>query len=188
MLKAWGTEDVYMGEIKSTLDLVMEKTRNLTLSDEEKQVQKLKETENRIKGLLQKLLDGLLTKNQISQEYERIKKEADLSDNKIFVDEVIGRLDPDQGAPIMLEVLEECCGLKTASFQAVIDEYHKSYHQAVQNRTAQLKEHLAQKHSVAGTAVIPNLDADEQWQQTAQDMRRQFESKLNRAYEMTIEY
>ena len=29
-----------MGEIKSTLDLVMEKTRHLTLSQEEKKVQK----------------------------------------------------------------------------------------------------------------------------------------------------
>jgi TRAP-type C4-dicarboxylate transport system substrate-binding protein len=80
----------------------------------------------------------------------------------------------------MLEILEECCGLETASFQAAVDEYHQAYKQAVQNRTAQLKEHLAQNHSVAGTAVIPNLDADEQWQQAAQDMRRQFENNLNR--------
>ena len=170
-----------MGEIKSTLDLVMERTRNLTLSKEEKQAQKLKETENRIKGLLQKLLDGLLTKNQISQEYERLKKEAGLSDNKLFVEEVLRRLDPEQGAQIMLEILEECCGLETAPFQAVIDEHHQAYNQAVQKHTAQLKEHLAQKHSIAGTAVIPNLEADEQWQQATQDMQRQFESKLNRA-------
>ena len=38
-----------MGEIKSTLDLVLEKTKNLTLSSEEKESQKQKEIENRIK-------------------------------------------------------------------------------------------------------------------------------------------
>ena len=43
-----------MAEIKSTLDLVMEKTRNLTLSSEEKQAQKQIEIGNRIKGLVQK--------------------------------------------------------------------------------------------------------------------------------------
>jgi len=34
-----------MGEIKSTLDLVMEKTKNLSLSSEERQEQKNKEIE-----------------------------------------------------------------------------------------------------------------------------------------------
>ena len=43
-----------MGEIKSTLDLVLEKTKNLTLSSEEKEEQKQKEIEKRIKGMMQK--------------------------------------------------------------------------------------------------------------------------------------
>ena len=42
-----------MGEIKSTLDLVMEKTKNLSLSDEERLGQKNKEIASRIRGLLQ---------------------------------------------------------------------------------------------------------------------------------------
>ncbi|MBW2432576.1 MAG: hypothetical protein JRF36_03165, partial [Deltaproteobacteria bacterium] len=50
-----------MGEIKSTLDLVMEKTRNLNLSDEEKQDQKNKEIESRLNGLLQKFEDQIIT-------------------------------------------------------------------------------------------------------------------------------
>ena len=39
-----------MGEIKSTLDLVLEKTRHLSQTSEEKQAQTLKNTEDRIKG------------------------------------------------------------------------------------------------------------------------------------------
>ena len=174
-------EEKNVGEIKSTLDLVMERTKNLTLTSTEKQAQKDKDTENRIKGLVQKLLDGLLTKNQLIKEYERLKKEVGLSDNKLFVDEVLRRLDPGQNTQIMLEILKECCGIETASFQAVIDEYLKAYNRAVQKRTVQLKELLAEKYSISGSAVIPNLDADEQWHQAAQDMLRQFENKLNRA-------
>ena len=63
-----------MGEIKSTLDLVMERTKNLSLSDEEKQAQKQKEVESRIRGLLQKYLDGWLDKNQLKIDYESLKK------------------------------------------------------------------------------------------------------------------
>ncbi len=46
-----------MGEIKSTLDLVMDKTRHLTLSDEEKQEQKEKEFKKNLKGPTQKFQD-----------------------------------------------------------------------------------------------------------------------------------
>ena len=43
-----------MGEIKSTLDLVLEKTRHLSQSSEEKQAQTQKDTGNRINGMLKK--------------------------------------------------------------------------------------------------------------------------------------
>ena len=68
------TEEKRVAEIKSTLDLVMEKTRNLTLSSEEKQAQKQIDVENRIKGLVQKFEDGLLTGNQLKRNYDSLKK------------------------------------------------------------------------------------------------------------------
>ena len=73
-----------MAEIKSTLDLVMEKTRNLTLSSEEKQAQKQIDIGNRIKGLVQKFEDGLLTGNQLKRNYDSFKKDADLPDDSLL--------------------------------------------------------------------------------------------------------
>jgi hypothetical protein len=180
------TEDIKVGEIKSTLDLVMEKTRNLTLSDEEKQVQKQKEIESRIKGLLQKLLDGLLTKNQLTKEYERFKKEADLSDDKLLADEVLTRMDPGPDSQILLKILEECCGLETTSFQVIIDDYHKAYNQAARKRTVQLKEHLARQHAISGSAVLPNLETDEEWQRQMREMRNGLADSLSQAQDRII--
>lgn len=50
-----------MAEIKSTLDLVMEKTKDLSLSDEERQGQKNKEIGSRIRGLLNKFQDKAIS-------------------------------------------------------------------------------------------------------------------------------
>ena len=58
-----------MAEIKSTLDLVMEKTKNLSLSSEERQAQKSKEIESRIRGLLQKFKDQALSADKFKSEY-----------------------------------------------------------------------------------------------------------------------
>ena len=168
-----------MGEIKSTLDLVMEKTRNLTLSAEEKLAQKEIEIGNRIKGLVQKYQDGLLIKNQLKTEYEGLKKDSNLSDDSLLVNEVLARLDPDQNPQILMEILEEFCRLDTATIRASIKDYRDACNQAAQKRALQIKENLAQKYSITGSAVSPNLDADEKWQRETQDLQRQFEDRLS---------
>ena len=63
-----------MGEIKSTLDLVMEKTRHLTLSQEEKEDQKRIEVNKKLQGLLQKYQDNLLKKENLKKELNKLKK------------------------------------------------------------------------------------------------------------------
>jgi hypothetical protein len=175
-----------VAEIKSTLDLVMERTKNLTLSAAEKQAQKQLEIENRIKGLVQKLQDGLLTHDQLKTEYESLQKESDLSDNSLLVREILTRLDPDRDNQILLAALEECCRLDTARIRADLNDYRDDYQRAARQRSAQLKEDLARNHSISGSAVLPNLAADENWQQKAQAMRRQFEQKLNRTQDSLI--
>ena len=170
-----------MGEIKSTLDLVMERTRNLTLSDEEKQAHKQMEIASRIKGLLQKMLDGMLTEYQFETDYVRLKKEADLPDDRLLVDEILTRLDPDQDPQPLLALLEACCRLDPAPFRTTINDYREAYKRAAQKSSARLIEDLAQKHCISGSAVLANLEADGQWRRAAQDMRRQFEESLNQA-------
>lgn len=174
-----------MAEIKSTLDLVMERTKNLTLSSEEKQAQKDKKITNRIKGLVLKLQDGLLAASQFNELYGKLKKDSELPDDSLLVRDVLTRLDPGQDNQVLLETLEECCRVDTATVRSIINDYRDAYNLAAQKRSAQLKEDLAQKHSISGTAVIPNLDADGQWHQEAQDMRRQFEDRLGQASGMT---
>jgi len=180
------TEENKVGEIKSTLDLVMERTKNLTLNAEEKQAQKQIEIENRIKGLVQKLQDGLLTSNQLKREYESFKKDSDLSDDSLLVREIQTRLDPARDNQILLETLEASCRLDTATIRANLKDYRDACHRAARERSAQLKEELAQNHSISGSAVLPDLDSDEQWQQTAQDLRRQFEDNLSQTQDKLI--
>ncbi|UCD79988.1 MAG: hypothetical protein JSW26_00720 [Desulfobacterales bacterium] len=170
-----------MGEIKSTLDLVMEKTKNLSLSDEEKRAQKQKETESRIKGLLQKYLDGLLAKNQLRIDYESLKKEFDLSDDASMIDEILRRLDPNQDNQLLLEILEECCRVNPAVISSIIDDFRRAYDEAAGERMTQLKEDLARKYAISGSAVVPNLDADEQWRRLEEHLRLRFEDLLNQA-------
>ena len=168
-----------MGEIKSTLDLVMEKTRNLKLSDEEKQAQKQSEVASRIKGLLQKLQDGLIPESQFQAKYEQLKTEFGQSDDSPLIDEIFSRLDPDAETGIFLNILTTCCHFETARISSMIENYGETCQAAERKRSLQIEEILASKYLITGTAVVPNLDADEEWQQQLKDMRGHFEKQLN---------
>ena len=169
-----------MGEIKSTLDLVLEKTKNLKLSSEEKEAQKQKEIEKRIKGLLQKFQDGVLEKNQLKIDYKNFKKDSDLSDNNFLLNEITNRLDPDQDNHRLLEILQECCSVDPAAIEAFITDYRVAYHQAAEGSSERLKDYLAAQYRISGSAVVPNLETDEQWRQKVRELRAGFGDRLNR--------
>ena len=169
-----------MGEIKSTLDLVLEKTKNLTLSPEEKEAQEHNEIENRIKGMIQKYQDEILSKKQLITDYEMLKKDYDMSRNNTLIIEITKRIGPDQDNQALLELLQACCTIDTAAIETIIENFRKAYHKAAGNRMDRLKENLTQKYSISGSAVVPNLEADEQWRQEAREMRAGYEGQLNR--------
>ena len=48
------------------------------------------------------------------------------------------------------------------------------------NLLERLKEYLSTQYRVSGSAVVPNLETDEQWRQKAQELRSGFAERLNR--------
>jgi hypothetical protein len=169
-----------MGEIKSTLDIVLEKTKNLKLSSVEKAEQQHKEIETRIKAILQKYQDGILTRADFISAYHLLQKDFNLGDFKDLVNEIFRRIDPDQDNQPLLELLDDCCHLHPAGIAAVINDYREAYHSAARNRMKLLKADLAQKYSISGSAVVPNLAADEPWRRELQAIRSGFDRNLNR--------
>jgi hypothetical protein len=157
-----------MGEIKSTLDLVLERTKHLSQSSEEKQAQKQKDIENRLNGMLQKYQDGLLSLGQLQRDYEALKTEYKLPDNTTLADQVIIRLDPDLDNRALFEVLEHCCQLDYTGLAEVIEGYRADCHKAALSRIEPMKERLAREYRISGSAVVPNLASDEQWHREAQ--------------------
>ena len=175
-----------MGEIKSTLDLVLEKTRHLSQTSEEKLVQTQKDTENRINGLLQKYIDGLFSIEQLQRDYEKINAEFKLPDHAALAGQVIHRLNPDQDNRGLFEVLDHCCQLDYSGLADLINQYQAGYQTAAQSRMEALKESLARKHKISGSAVVPNLEADEKWHRDAQEMLSAVKEELDQEKERLL--
>ena len=175
-----------MGEIKSTLDLVMEKTKHLSQSSEEKHAQRRKDIENHLRGMLQKYQDKAISLEHLQRDYERLKAEFSLPDHTLLAGRVIDRLDPDGDNRDLIEVLEHCCNLNSRGLADLIQHHQAEVQTAAQSRMKTLKESLAQNHKISGSAVVPNLEADEDWQKKAQELASACQEKLSQEKERLV--
>jgi len=179
-----------MAEIKSTLDLVMEKTKGLVQSDEEKKAIRNQEREQRARSLLLKLKEGQIR-----------------PDNLVGALEELGEKDIAPLRRILIRLLMESIslgadnsaflgGLKSLSassgddgmkkIEALLQEYDRSVVELAHVYRKKLLEELS-RQGISGSAVIPKLDQDSDWAEARKGMDIQFEARLNQAKELFIE-
>jgi len=167
-----------MGEIKSTLDLVMEKTRHLTLSGEERQEQQEKEFRKKLNGCAQKFQSQTINKRELKNEINNLIKTYGLKDEAIIIGEFLNRLDFNQNNQPLLAVLNELWSIDVEKLQAIFNDYNKTIKTEAQKRLEEIKENLAKKRFISGLAVIPNIYADDEWRRRLNDINSRFDQLL----------
>ncbi len=168
-----------MGEIKSTLDLVMEKTKHLTLSKAEEQEQKYDEINKRLKGLVHKYRDKALKRKEFEHELNNMRKTFGSEVSDILIRQLLDDLNLNQDNEPFLSLLKDVCGKDTTELASVFDEYQDKILLVTQEGMNRIKENLAEKHFISGSAVVPNLKTDPVWTATVRDIHGKFERALN---------
>jgi len=168
-----------MGEIKSTLDLVMEKTRHLKLSQEEKEEQKQDEIQKRIKGLLLKYQGKLINKQQLKNDMEDLRSSHRKTADQVLRSEILDGIDLDKDNTSRLELLKEICGLEISGLEVVLHDYLGLILESANKRIKQIKKFLSKKRFVSGSAVIPNLERDTEWLADVRAIKNKFAEKFN---------
>jgi hypothetical protein len=170
-----------MAEIKSTLDLIMEKTKNLTMTEEEKNTLKCKEWKGKIKGWIQKLIDGRMNLHELeSNFYEATAEYSDI--RPLFKEALIRNIHPDGNNSLIFQSLEKILGVNTLPFEDIIRTYQKNVVVEAGKRMEYRAMKLRQSE-IFGSSVIPNINRDEAFRQylrkADEDFRHQLASSLN---------
>jgi len=152
-----------MAEIKSTLDLVMEKTRHLRLSQKEKEAQNRIEVNRRLQGLLQKYQDNLLRKEDLTKELDHLKTAYDLNVDHLLTDVLLNSLKLDRNNKVFLELLGEILECNISGLETIFQNYKNAVKSATKKRVEQIKIDLSKKRFISGSAVVPNLENDREW-------------------------
>jgi len=168
-----------MAEIKSTLDIIMEKAKKFSMTEEEKQGFKRQGLEGKIKGLVQKTLDGILDSERFIAEVAALEaRDKDLVD-PILKEELVARLEVDANSEALLKMLKNTAGTAWAAVRKVLDDFEKK---ADMQKDSHLKTLLDdfKKRGISGSAVLPNLDADPEWARIEAEMKRQLQEEVRK--------
>ena len=167
-----------MSEIKSTLDLVMEKTKHLSMSAEEKKQRKRADFEKRLQGLLQHYADGALSANALEEKINELEAEKKISDRRLVVGGVLCRIDPaqdnDRWLDLVSAIAPEVSPFLTEAL-ATLRQEEAGLLQAVQRR---LLDRLKKIHGIEGSAVVCNPEKDASYLENLAALREETRSKI----------
>ena len=166
-----------MGEIRSTLDIIMEKAKNLEVTEEEKAELQRKEIEAKAKGLLQKYLDGLLGMEDISSEIQNMSKDAQGWAREALKNECKERIDFEKDNTQILVLLEQVLGLDTRGVRDLIEKFRSHFSREVERIRGQIEEEL-QRKGIRGSAVVVNHRAAPEWPSFVDQQRESFRERL----------
>jgi len=165
-----------MAKIRSTLDIVMERTKDLSLSAEEKEKFRREEWKGKCLGLVQRYRARLLDTDALRIELAQGKQDYPGLE-KIFRQELIRAINPDQEQQLLAEGLKDVLGIDPAPYLARMEAYQgrrtELWRQASKKALSDLK-----RRGVQGSAVLPNLENDPGWKATLEMLHAELQEEL----------
>lgn len=169
-----------MAEIKSTLDLVMERTRGLSLTDKEKKQMKDKELSGKIQALLERYANDYMGLKWLETELNNLGMAGDPKIRAVLKAEIVERLSPNGDADKLLEALDGILGIPADVYEAIIAAHNQTL---AKKKQSFLKKQTARLNSqnISGSAVLPNIAASSGWKKEQEKMAEEFRQKIKSA-------
>jgi hypothetical protein len=170
-----------MGEIKSTLELAMERTEKVTISEKEKGEIKQREVLQKATSLFHRYREGRLSLNEILKQIERMKKKTATTVKELLLSQWIDALSLDDDDERILKGIET---LKQRSIDEVKQKFHSLLSQYLSEKEkvkekvkVQFTEAL-RKDSIYGSSVEPKFEGGELWKKENEKLDHSYKMKL----------
>ena len=166
-----------MAEIKSTLNIIMEKTKDLTMTEAEREQLLREEWAGKIKGWVQNYQDNLINLETLRSELRKEGKERYFELQKILKKEILNRIEPDTDNCNLFKILENVLDIRREPLESAINRFQEEVALERTSKLESLKSQLSQM-GISGSAVIPNLNNDTQWNRYYQERKNDFRKEV----------
>jgi len=170
-----------MSEIKSAIELAMEKTKSLIMNDEEKKIYAIEEMANRIRALLRRYIEGMVKKEDIAEELAGIQGD-DAAKQSVFVDVLIEEFDM-QGEKMKLVDLFEFAGIGLTDLLRVeLETLRGRFEEQLERKEIVARKDIIdslEKRGISGDAIELNLEEWNEWNQMIEETMNIFKKRIS---------
>jgi hypothetical protein len=172
-----------MGKIKSTIDLIMEKTKGMEFSAEERKQMEEKKYLTRAEVLSKRYLNGDLR-------FEDLKKELagyEEKEKNIITQNILRQLAQSlditkNGERILggIEILSQDSNLEVIDkIRPIFSEYNRTREDRYRNFADQMREKLSGE-AISGSAVEPNVESNPNWMEALNRLNGNYREELEK--------
>ncbi len=170
-----------MAEIKSTLELALERTKKFTLSEKEKEEIKQKEISDKATSLFHRYRDGHIPLNEVQKEIERMDAKTARMVKENLLSRWIDALSLNEEGERLLKGIGLLKNGKIdergEEFHHLLSQYRKEKEKARQGAKTHLAEVL-RKEGIDGDAVDPNVEGSSLCKEALNKLDRLYGGKL----------
>jgi len=169
-----------MAEIKSAIEIAMERTQGLRLSSEEKEKMKEEEFQSKAHALVNRFLEVDLHFREVEKELSRYSSGQRIQLENIMIRDLVAALNPDRDNDLIFQGIEILAPEKKKAIPK-IRELSKEYQQekdSAQERTAEALRAKWQSLGISGSAVVPKVAESSEWEVTLKALRPAYEARL----------
>jgi len=170
-----------MGEIKSSLELAMERTKKFTISEKEKEEIKQKEVLQKATSLFHRYREGHLPLNNILKEIEKMEKKTAITVKKLLLSQWIDALSLDDDDERIFKGIESLKGRSKdevkQKFHSLLSQYLSEKEKVKENVKVQFTEAL-KKDGIYGSSVEPKIEGGELWKKENEKLDHSYRVKL----------
>lgn len=175
-----------MGEIKSTLELAMERSKKFALSDQEKNELKQKEILLKASSLFHRYRDGHFSLNKVLKEIDRMDQKTAKTVKESLLSQWIDALTLNDDHERLLKGIEALKGRSLDEirmrFQRLLSKYQEERQRLKEKLSTQLEKAFKEK-GIYGSAVEPNFEKSDLWEKENEKLIHSYQEELGRIKE-----
>jgi hypothetical protein len=171
-----------MGEIKSALELAMERSKKYVVSDEEREEFREKEIIQKAMRLFHRYEGSHLSLHEMVREIEKMDEKTGERVKGILLSQWIDALSLNEGSGRLFDAIESIENRDISDvkqrFQNLFAAYQEEIEKARQMAILRMAEEL-RGEGIYGNAVAPNIDGSERWKEVLGAMDHSWRAKLD---------
>jgi hypothetical protein len=171
-----------MAEIKSAVELAMERTKGLRLSHEEKEKVREEEIQSRAVGLVNRYLGVDFHLREVEKELAKVDPSQRQHLEKLFIQNLIEALNLDRDNDLIFQGLETFRPASAWTVKKIKDlneKYQSRKKEEFRKTEVDLSARL-ERLGIGGSAVHPRVEGSPEWEEALARFKPGFEEELKK--------